>query len=231
MFSTDQSIRPEVFEKARQVAERTYKLVPGDVLTFKLFTNRGERIIDPTSDPESVNSQQQQGQQQIPQYTVKPDGTVRLPIVGEVEVAGFAMYQFDSVVSIRYSQFYTDPYVLSQINSRRVVVLGGTKSSVVPLTFENMSLIEVLAITGGPDEFSRAKNIRLIRGDLKEPSVQLIDLSTITGMQKASLILQPNDIIYIEPVPRAGFKVTNDLLPILGTLLNVVTIIFVLTQL
>jgi polysaccharide export outer membrane protein len=231
MFGTDQSIRPEVFEKAVLDVERSYRLVAGDVITFRLYTNKGERIIDPASDQESVTPQQAQGQQYIPQYTVRPDGIVRLPMIGELAVQGLAIYQLDSLLARRYAQFYTEPFALSQINSRRVVVLGGTKSSVVPLTFENMTLIEVLAITGGPDEYSRVKNIRLIRGDLKQPSVQLIDLSTIAGMQKASLTLQPNDIVYIEPIPRAGFKATNDLLPILGTLLNVVTIVFVLTQL
>ncbi len=231
MFQSEVEINPLSFSQAISQAERNYIIIPGDVFIFRLYTNKGERIIDPTSDMEL-----QQGinptfnPQLTTNYTVRPDGSVMLPMIGELKVSGYAMYQLDSLLSKSYALFYKDPFVISQISSRRVVVLGGLKSGVVPLVYENMNLIEILAISGGPEEFSRVKNIRLIRGDLSNPSVQLIDLSTIAGMQKASLKLQPNDIIYLEPISRTAIKATTDLLPIVATFINLFTVLLLISR-
>ena len=68
----------------------------------------------------------------------------------------------------------------------------------VPLENENTSLIEVLALAGGVGG-SKAFRIKLIRGDLRNPQVFLIDLSTIEGLKKTNLQIVSNDIIYVEP--------------------------------
>jgi polysaccharide export outer membrane protein len=64
---------------------------------------------------------------------------------------------------------------------------------------QNTSLLEALALSGGVSANGKAHRIKLIRGDLKNPQVYLIDLSTIDGMKKANMTLQGNDIVYIEP--------------------------------
>ena len=44
----------------------------------------------------------------------------------------------------------------------------------------------------------------------------LIDLSTIEGMSQSNLLLQSNDIIYVEPVPRVSQELLSQLAPIIG---------------
>ncbi len=95
---------------------------------------------------------------------------------------------------------------------------------------DNMNLIEVLAEVGGITEAGKAQNIRLIRGDLSNPSVQIIDMSTIEGMRKASLQVEPNDIVYIEPVRRVFFEALRDVGPILSALTSVATIYLVISR-
>jgi polysaccharide export outer membrane protein len=90
----------------------------------------------------------------------------------------------------------------------------------VALTNDNMNLIEVLAEVGGIPQTGKAHNIRLIRGDLSNPSVQVIDLTTIDGMRKASLQVEPNDIIYVEPLRRVFIEAFADVAPIIGTIAN-----------
>ena len=231
MFRTDVPVNEQVFVAAIKEAEQNYRLIPGDVILFDVFTNRGERIIDPAADPEFQQAAQNMQQDFRPSYTIRPDGFADLPMIGMQKLAGMAIYQVDSLLSIRYAKFYADPFVITRINSRRVIVLGATRNSVIPLTFENMNLIEVLALSGGPNDFGRVKNIRLIRGDLQNPSVQLIDLSTIAGMQKSHLKLQPNDIIYVEPVDRTALRITGDILPLLSVFVNLITLVIVFGRL
>jgi polysaccharide export outer membrane protein len=60
----------------------------------------------------------------------------------------------------------------------------------------NQELIIMRGIPGS----GKAHRIKLIRGEKANPEVYLIDLSTIDGMKKGDIVLQGNDIIYVEPV-------------------------------
>jgi polysaccharide export outer membrane protein len=59
--------------------------------------------------------------------------------------------------------------------------------------------------------------------------VYLIDLSTIEGLKYADLIVQANDIIYVEPVPEIGRELVKDIAPIVS-LLSSVWLIYITFQ-
>ena len=101
---------------------------------------------------------------------------------------------------------------------RRVMVFPGTGGSgtVVTLENENTTLIEALALAGGITETGKSNVIKLIRGDSRNPQVHLIDLSTVEGMTKSNMLLQANDIIYVEPVKRVSQNILAELAPIVG---------------
>ncbi|MFA5194625.1 MAG: hypothetical protein WC401_02395, partial [Bacteroidales bacterium] len=81
-----------------------------------------------------------------------------------------------------------------------------------------------LAKAGGIND-GKAHKIKLIRGDLKNPKVYIIDLSTVEGMTKANLIVQANDIIYVQPRNKIPEKIINVLAPYL-TLLSTFILVY-----
>ena len=93
------------------------------------------------------------------------------------------------------------------------------------------SIIEILAQTGGFPNDHRARNVRLIRGDLQKPNVFVIDLSTIEGMQRVNLTVQPNDIIYVEPVRKTFVESLNDLAPIIASISSVISLVAIVITL
>jgi polysaccharide export outer membrane protein len=110
-----------------------------------------------------------------------------------------------------------------------VFVLGAPGGQVISLANDNMNLLEVLALAGGLDgpntggsggslyRFGgKASNVRIIRGDLKNPRVQQIDLTTLDGMRRANLQMEPNDIVYVEPVRRPVQETLTDAAPVIS---------------
>ena len=69
---------------------------------------------------------------------------------------------------------------------------------------------------GGISNNGRAKRIKLIRKTQEKQEVYLIDLSTIDGLKDASLTLQSNDIIYVEPIRNYAREILSDVTPVLG---------------
>jgi polysaccharide biosynthesis/export protein len=256
MFRTDGDIIGEKVAFSKAEAEKNYIIRPNDYIDVRVYTNKGERILDPNHEfSRSIGAggggvqggaggaqmlraqpglQQgfQEGQQYFyqPQFLVQHDGSVRLPMIGVVNLSGYSLTQADSLLQEKYFDFYVDPFVVTQVLNNRIIVLGAFGGNIVPYYHDNMSLIEVLAQVGGVGQNGKAYNIRLIRGDLSNPSVQVIDLSTIEGMRRASLQVEPNDIIYIEPVRRVFFEALRDVTPVIGALTSALTLYLFLQQ-
>lgn len=77
----------------------------------------------------------------------------------------------------------------------------------------------------------RADNIRIIRGNLKYPQIEQIDLTTIAGMRRANLQVEPNDIIYIDPIRRPLLENLTDSAPILGFAASITSLVITITYL
>jgi polysaccharide export outer membrane protein len=207
MFKTDHEYKGDTLKQYILSVEKTYMVQPNDYITFTVYTNKGERLIDPNFEIRKLSGVQFNSEAQ--KYLVANDSCVIFPMIGKLKIGGLKLRQLDSLLTTRYAEFYHEVFVISKIVNKRVFVIGsasaGTSASntkVIPLENENMNLIEILTIAGGLDNLAKAHNIRLIRGDLKNPTVMIIDLSTIEGMKKANLTMQPNDIVYIERFQR-----------------------------
>lgn len=176
-------------------------------------------------------------------FLVQADGTTVLPMVGRVRLSGLTLLEADSTLAILFTKYYTEPFVSTRVTNNRVIILGAVGGQVISLTNDNMNLLEVLALAGGVDGGSggggtslyrnggRADNIRIIRGNLKNPRVQQIDLSTLDGMRRASLQIEPNDVIYVEPIRRPfldGLAEAGPIISLSGLLLT--TTYFIISQ-
>lgn len=202
-------------------AIQEYRIAPNDKLQFRLFTNDGERIIDP------IDPQQQMQRGQEYSYTVEHDGLVKLPVLGRVPIEGYTTREAELMLEEKFSAFYNKPFVqLNVINNRVIIFPGGQggTSTVVYLDNTNTTLFEALALAGGISD-GKAHRVKLIRGDLQNPKVYLIDLSTIEGVKNANLVLQANDIIYVEPRDRVPQRVLENLSPYITLLTTTLLII------
>jgi polysaccharide export outer membrane protein len=135
-----------------------------------------------------------------------------------VKIEGQTVREAEKMLETQFATFYNKPFVLLTVINRRVMVFPGAGGAgrVVNIENENTNLIEALALAGGISSTGKAWKVRLIRGDLRNPKVMLIDLSTIEGLKQSNLLLQANDIIYVEPVPRVSQEVLQQITPFVG---------------
>ncbi|MDQ3394883.1 MAG: polysaccharide biosynthesis/export family protein [Bacteroidota bacterium] len=221
---------PENYQLKSAVVEveANYVIQKNDFIKVQVFTNKGERIVDPNQE---LNQNPQIRNTIEPEYLVQNDGLVNLPIVGTVNLAGQTLFEAGKFLEEKYNYYYKDAYVLVNFSNKRVIVLGAPGGQVIPLAHENMNLLEVLALAGGLDNNAKAENIRLIRGDINNPEIFVIDLTTFEGMKSHNLKVLPGDIIYIEPVRRVLTETVRDIAPVLSIVTSLLTLIIVLQQL
>jgi polysaccharide biosynthesis/export protein len=197
-----------------------YIISVNDILQFRLFANDGFQLIDIASGQADVGSQQALAARSNINYVVQTDSLARLPILGNINIVGKTIVEAEAFLQAEYAKFYVEPFVLLNIMNKRVIVFPGTGSSaqVVSLSNNNTNLIEVLALVGGIAGNSKASRIKIVRQTKVKKDVYLVDLSTIEGIKAGSMIVQANDIIYVEPNPNLAREALADITPVLSLL-------------
>lgn len=198
-----------------------YLIAAEDNIEMHLFTNEAFKLVD-NSQGGSFNSTGQ-----IFSYLVESDGGMKLPLLGKVPVRGLTVQQTEKLLEQKYAEYFVSPFVKLRVTNRQVLIFsgdGGT-GSIVNLQNENTTLVEALTMAGGVHGRGKAYNIKLIRGDLKNPQIFQVDLSTMEGIKKSNLTVQSKDIIYVEPSPDYTAKILVQISPYV-TLLTTTLLVF-----
>ena len=226
MFRADEEFTPDPIKAEALRADRNYIIQKNDFLQFEIFSNHGEKLIDPhpelsQMDPGSGTLQNE------PQYLVDLNGLVKLPLIGELKLEGLTLRQAEQVVQKEYEQYYKSPFVIIKFSNKRVVVLGAPGGQVIPLMNENVTLAEVLALAKGINVGGKAKTIKVLRGE----KVFVIDFTTIEGYKSSNMIIEPGDIVYIEPVRRPFAEGINEYSVLLTFVVSLTTLAVLISRL
>ena len=162
MFQIDEGEDLSYISSEISVAEKNYIIQPHDILDLRVYTNKGERIIDPNYELQ-VQQNQNRREEEKPEFLVLEDGTVKFPMVGTVNIVGMQIPEAEDYLEEKYNDFYEDAFVRLKYLNKRIIVLGAPGGQVIPLQNENISIIEIVALAGGIDESGKAHNLRLIR--------------------------------------------------------------------
>ncbi|MEM6522884.1 MAG: polysaccharide biosynthesis/export family protein [Bacteroidota bacterium] len=205
------------------LAEANYLIQPNDRLELQVYTQKGERIIDPEFEL-TENVQNIDNIRPRLDYLVLENGMVKLPMVGFIELNGLTLNQAEEYLQKKYSEFYTEPFVNLRFVNKRVFVLGNSKGQVVPLENENTKVSEILALTQAIDNDAKVKNIRLIRDN----QMYEVDFSSFQGYIQSDYVVQSDDIIYVEPVRRPFNEFFRDNGPIVSIITSVLSLVVVI---
>ena len=224
MFQIDEEQDLSFISSEISVAEKNYIIQADDILELRVYTNKGERIIDPNFELQIQQNQNRREEDRL-EFLVLEDGTVKFPMIGIVKIDGMKINDAEEYLEKKYNDFYKDAFVRLTYLNKRIIVLGAPGGQVIPLQNENTSIIEIVALAGGIDESGKAHNLRLIRGDLHNPEVFLIDLSTIEGTRKSMMDAMPGDILYIEPTRKIVSEASRDFMTVFAIFVNAITLI------
>ena len=133
-------------------------------------------------------------------YVVNAEGNIQYHRLGIMQVAGMTRAELKNKIQKDLTPFLKDPVVTVNYLNHKITVLGEiSKTQVISMPEEQISLLEVLGSSGDVTQNARRDNILVIRdmGNGKEfKRVNLEDHSIFTSKW---YWLQPGDVVYIEP--------------------------------
>ena len=173
------------------------RLVPGDVIRINIW-----REPDMTGE-----------------FMVQEDGTAVLPRVGPIHVTGYTPSTLKQNLVAEYSKTLNNPSI-EVVVLRRILITGEVAGEGVYPVDPTMSLVDVLALAGGPTNTAKKDKVILVRGD-QEREIELDDPIAVRNVA-----LQSGDQLV---VPRSGAYVRNWQL-MLGVVSSTISLVILLTR-
>jgi polysaccharide export outer membrane protein len=136
------------------------------------------------------------------EVVVRPDGKISLPLLNDVQAAGYTPEQLAEIVEKAAMKYVADSdttVIVKQINSRKVYVLGEVaKPGTVSLTGE-MNVLQLIASVGGLQEYADKGNILIIRNENgRERRMRFNYKQVIDGKNlQQNIMLQPGDTVLV----------------------------------
>lgn len=135
-------------------------------------------------------------------YQVGIDGSVRMPLVGNVPVTGMTADEMTSTIEGRYNEKYLKNaqinVLVREFNSRKIYVLGAVGKPGAFAFSSRMTVLDAVLLAGGPSKVADPNATIITRradsGELERMKVAVASIGSGTG---EDVELKPGDIVYV----------------------------------
>ena len=136
-------------------------------------------------------------------YTVRPDGKLNFPLVGEIDVNGLTVFEFTKLLTKELSEYIINPNItvnVAKLGTTRVFVMGEvSKQGMYELT-KSHRVMDALGAAGGFTQKAAKKDIYLVRNAGKEGE-KVQKLNILNYMRKGDIsqnvVLHEGDCLFL----------------------------------
>jgi polysaccharide export outer membrane protein len=154
---------------------------------------------------------------------VNSRGDVRLPLVKTIHVAGLSQTAAQKKIEKAYGAYLEDAEVYLEVLNKRAYILGEVNNpGEVRLFNEKTSLIQLIAKSGDLKDTANRHAIVVLKARGKKVYTETVDLTGPNSIRMASLMIYPNDIVYVAPNDIKSINVgVNEINPSLELISNI----------
>jgi len=132
---------------------------------------------------------------------VRPDGMISMSLLGDVQASGMTPLQLANQIAAKLKKYIQDPnvsVVLTQINSKKVFLLGEVqKRGPVDMT-PGMTVLQAIASAGGLTDFADTKKIYILRDEAgTHQKIPVRYKEALKGNSELNLALKSGDTIVV----------------------------------
>jgi polysaccharide export outer membrane protein len=136
--------------------------------------------------------------------TVRPDGMISLPLVGDIKAAGLSPEQLKTSIEKKlreYSETAVVSVIVQAVNSYKVFVLGEVRTPGVQVYKTNATVLQAITLAGGFTEYASKNSMMLIRknkdGSEEKIRLRFKDLVSDNDKENKNMVLKPGDTIFV----------------------------------
>jgi polysaccharide export outer membrane protein len=188
--SAGQPVKFKPLEKESLVVTSAYYIGPEDVLEVIVWRNKDVSKL----------------------VTVRPDGRISLPLIGDVQASGLTPSELTSQIAARLKEFMEAPAVsviLKEVNSYSIYVVGQVARAGRYFLKSKTTLLQAITLAGGFTTSADRSRIVILRWEGPNTEVKLKANYTdivLKDHANENIVLKPGDTIV---VPSETMVLTN----------------------
>ncbi|MDE5423391.1 polysaccharide export protein [Ancylomarina sp. DW003] len=196
-----------LYTKAIEVTE-AYTILRGDYIYIRVLTpdeavaslynlNVGQMNMNGTGDPSSLRFQS---------YQVGDEGSIDFPYVGEVKVTGLTVKEVKAKMQDILKK-HIDTFTLQvQLTNTQFTVLGEVNNpGQYNMSKDQITVFEAISQAGDLTIYGKRKKVRIVRPSNEGTKTITVDLTDLNLIDSQNYFIQPNDLIYVEPIKAQMF--------------------------
>jgi len=176
----------------------TYRLQAGDHLYIEVYS------VDPktskffqTDFPDLMNPTYLY----LKSYSVDEFGYINFSFVDKMYVKGLTVAEVKEQIQKTLNEYFKESTAVVKLVNFEVSVIGEVND---PGSFtiyrDQINLFQAIGMAGGLKDFGNPKKVKLVRQSQTGSNLVALDLSDNKILESPYFYMQPNDIIYIEPL-------------------------------
>ena len=141
-------------------------------------------------------------------YSIDDDGHIDIPFVGKVGVQGLTLNEAHAAVDDKVSELFTNYHLQVKLGGVRFSALGEFNRPGKHVVMQNqVTIFEAIALGGDLTLAANREDIHLIRQHPNGTTIHSVNLLDEGVVGSPYYFIQPNDVLYAEPLPQRSWGV------------------------
>ncbi len=213
-----------------EISKKPYRIQVNDllVITIKTIDPRLSELFTPSAQ----NATRQMTEQNVyfEGFGVNDHGNIRIPLLGEVNVLGFTLEEIrEKIEKQLLKEYFTEEsslFVNVKLGGIRYTVNGEVNKPGINVLYQDRAtVLDAIASAGDITMIGNRKNVKIIRQYPYGVETHKIDLTDADALKSPYFYIQPNDHIYVEPLPQKSWGTGSTGLQSMTTLISVLSLI------
>lgn len=207
-----------------------YRLQKNDIVSIDVKSPRNDEFVKFFTSSSVQGNQASIGAQTggdlfyVTGYTINDSGYITFPVIGQFKMEGLttaeASFKLDSILKTLQS----DAQVIVRIGGLRITLLGEFRRPGKMVVMQNqVTLFEAIALGGDLTEVAKRDKVILLRQYPDGAKLHYLNVLDKNIVNSPYYFLQPNDLLYVEPLKRRAYGVGVNGLQTLTTTLTLIT--------
>lgn len=183
-----------------------YKVQPGDNLYIRLLSVNED--LTEYINTSGINTGYD-ASIYLESYSVNDSGFITMPVIGEIYVNNMSLAQITDLIQKELDKYLKEVAVIVKLVNFNISVMGEVLApGQYKIYQDQVNVFEVISMAGDMTPYAKRDNVVLIRQTQDGSVIFRLNLQDISILESEQYYMQPNDIVYVEPVRGRNFLFT-----------------------
>lgn len=181
----------------------TYRIQPNDNVYIRVSTldPRYSAFFNPSIDAGGSGGRMDESSADLLSYPVQEDGTIEVPYLGTVSVAGLTLRETKALIEELLADYVSDAAITVRLVNNYVSILGQVNNpGLYPIYKNRLNIFQAISLAGDVATYGDRYDVRIVRQTLEGSEVRDFDLTDKKILDSEYYYVLPNDVIYVLPM-------------------------------